>query len=231
MSVRTRPGPLAAAALRDAVPILLSVAPFALVIGATAATAGIPPLPGAAVTAALFAGGAQYAALTLVAGGAGALTVLSTVALLNARLLIYAAALEPRFRDQPRWFRWLGPALLIDQTYLLVAARDAELGDLAAFRRYWLVAGGSLMVVWVALVGLGGVVGPMLPAAVPLEASAVVVMVGLLAPRLTAPRPLTVALSALIVAFATARLPGGLGLVAGIAAGLVVGVLLDGDRR
>jgi predicted branched-subunit amino acid permease len=154
------------------------------------------------------------------------LAALGTAILINARLLLYSAALEPRFRDQPRWFRWWGPALLIDQTYLMVLARE-DLDDPTRFRRYWLVAGGVLLTAWVAMVGLGGVLGPLLPAGSMLDAAAVVVLAGLLGPRLTAVRPALVAVTALVVAVAAAPLPGGVGLVAGIVAGIAAGAVLD----
>jgi predicted branched-subunit amino acid permease len=217
-------------ALRDVVPVALSIAPLGLVIGATARHVPVSPAANAAVAAGVFAGAAHLAALTALAAGAGVLTVLGTVVLINARLLLYSAALEPRFRDQPTWFRWLGPALLIDQTYLMAMARD-DLDDAARFRRYWSVAGGALLAAWVCAVGLGSVLGPLLPPGTPLTAAAVVVLAGMLAPRLTTARPVAVALTALLVAVVAAPLPGGLGVVVGIGAGLVVGVLLDRGRR
>ena len=203
-----------AAAVRDTVPVAASIAPLALVIGATAARSGVP-------VPADMAGAAHLAVLTTI--GAGALTALSAAVLINVRLLLYSASIEPRFRRQPRWFRWLGPALLIDQTYLMVTARD-DLADPARFRRYWSCAGGLLMACWVLTVGLGSVLGPLLPAGVPLDAAAVAVLVGMLAPRVKAWRTAAVAVTALLVA---AVLPGGLGLLVGIVAGAAVGAALD----
>jgi len=213
-------------AVRDTLPVALSVAPFGLVIGATATRLGVPPLPDMAAAATVFAGAAHFAPLTMFAAGAGVLAALGTAVLINARLLLYAAALEPRFRDQPRWFRWFGPALLIDQTYLMVLARD-DLDDPARFRRYWLVGGGLLLATWVAVVGVGDVLGPLLPAGSPLDAAAVVVLAGMLGPRLAAVRPVLIAFTALVVAVVAAPLSGGVGLVAGIVAGIAAGALLD----
>jgi predicted branched-subunit amino acid permease len=213
-------------AVRDTLPVALSIAPFALVIGATATQLGLPPVADMAAAATVFAGAAHFAPLTMFAAGAGVLAALGTAALINARLLLYSASLEPRFRDQPRWFRWIGPALLIDQTYLMVLARD-DLDEPSRFRRYWLAAGGLLLASWTTVVGLGGVLGPLLPAGSPLDAAAVVVLAGMLGPRLAAVRPALVALTALLVATAGASLPGGVGLVAGIVAGIMAAALLD----
>ena len=176
-----RAAPVLAAAVRDTVPVAASIAPLALVIGATAAGAGVPVLADMAAAATVFAGAAHLAALTTLSAGAGALTALGTAALINIRLLLYSASIQPRFREQPRWFRWLGPALLIDQTYLLVVARD-DLDDPVRFRRYWSCAGGLLLGCWVTTVGLGSALGPLLPAGLPLDAAAVAVLAGMLAP-------------------------------------------------
>jgi predicted branched-subunit amino acid permease len=218
-----RAAPVLAAAVRDTVPVATSIAPLALVIGATAAGAGVPVLVDMAAAAIVFAGAAHLAALTTVAAGAGALTALGTAVLINVRLLLYSAAIQPRFREQPRWFRWLGPALLIDQTYLMVVARD-DLDDPVRFRRYWSCAGGLLLGCWVTTVGLGSVLGPLLPAGLPLDAAAVAVLAGMLVPRLKAWRVAAVALAALVVA---AVVPGGIGLLVGIVAGVAVGAALD----
>src|SRR3712207_2625048 len=118
MSVRTASH--CHAAVRDTIPVVVSVVPFALVVGAATAQVGVPLVPGLVATGLMFSGGAHYAALDLLASGAGVLTVLATIALVNARMLLYSAALEPRFRRQPIWFRWLGPGLIVDQTYLMV---------------------------------------------------------------------------------------------------------------
>lgn len=229
MSTPTILRPPVAGALRDTVPVALSIAPLGLVVGAAGASLGIPPLPGAAAAVAVFGGSAHVAALGLVAAGAGALTVVGAAALVHARLLIYAAALEPWFRDQPAWLRWTGPALLIDQTYLMVLAR-ADLDDPRRFRRYWLAAGIGLACSWAAVVAAGAVLGPLLPPGSPLDAAGAVVVAGMLAPRLTAPRPLVVAVVALGVAVLGAALPGGVGLAAGIVAGVLTGALLDRVR-
>jgi hypothetical protein len=69
----------------------------------------------------------------------------------------------------------------------MVVSRD-DLDDPARFRRYWLVAGGLLLASWVAMVGVGGVLGPLVPAGSPLDAAAVVVLAGMLGPRLAAVR-------------------------------------------
>jgi hypothetical protein len=100
------------AAVRDLAPVVLGLLPFGTVAGVTIHEASVAPGPGLDTALLMFGGIANIAALTLLGSGAGLLTVLVAVAVVNARLLVYGAGLEPRFRHQPAWFRWLGPQLI-----------------------------------------------------------------------------------------------------------------------
>ena len=61
------------------------------------------------------------------AAGSAPIAVIATMVIVNARLMLYGAAIADRFRGQPRWFRIVGPMLLIDQTF--AAATDAGPGE------------------------------------------------------------------------------------------------------
>jgi len=224
------PSTVSRTALREMAPIAASVAPFALVVGVAMREVDIGVVGGLAGSFAIYGGSAQLAAVTLLKVGAGMLAVVATAAVVNARFLVYAAAMEPLFRRQPRWFRWLGPHLIVDQTYGLTAGRD-ELTEPGVFRRYWLVASALLCTVWLSSIAIGMTLGPVLPASAPLHFAAVAVLIGLLAPHLRAPVPILVATVAAVTAAAGAALPGGIGLLVGIGAGLAVGGLSDRRQR
>jgi predicted branched-subunit amino acid permease len=95
--------------------MVLATVPFGLLIGMTLGRMHLGAAPGLGSAALYFGGSGHFAALTLLQDGAGPLAVLATVAVVNCRLALYAAALAPRFADQPAWFRWLAPQVLIDQ--------------------------------------------------------------------------------------------------------------------
>lgn len=222
---RARRSVLDSAGVRDILPVVVSAVPFAAVIGVTISQLETIPAWAGLLSGPLFyAGMAQLAALTLFEGGAGVAAVLVTVAVINARLTMYGAALEPRFRDQPAWFRWLAPHFLVDETYALAQARP-ELRDPGRFRRYWLTAGFVLGVAWTAAMATAILLGPIIPAASPLDFAATAMFVGLLAARLrerAAHRP---ALIAAVVAVVAAPLPNGSGLLVAALAGLVPALL------
>jgi predicted branched-subunit amino acid permease len=216
-------------ALRDIWPIVLGMAPFGLLIGVTIGHTGVSTVLGLGSAAVFFGGSGHLAALTLLAGGAGPLAVLAGVVVVNARFALYAAALQSRFRDQPAWFRWLAPHLLIDQTYALVADRPDL--DAPRFRQYWLTAGGAIGLMWIGSHVAGVLLGPVLPEHSPLEIAAPALFVGLLAPQLTRLPAVVAATAAAIVAATASVLPQGAGLIIGAIAGLVAGALVEPDHE
>jgi predicted branched-subunit amino acid permease len=218
--VRTTGGILDRDAARDILPIAASLLPFAAVIGVTIGQSDTVPVWAALLAGpVMYAGSAQLAAITLLQGGAGAVTVLLTIMIINARLSLYGALVEPHFRSQPGWFRWLAPHFLVDQTYMIATARD-DLSSPQRFRRYWGTAGILLGAAWTGAMTVATLVGPIIPLDSPLTFAATAVFVGLLVPQLCeriARRP---ALIAAVIALIAAPLPHGLGLLAGVAAGI-----------
>jgi predicted branched-subunit amino acid permease len=217
-------------AVRDVLPVAVSLVPFAAVIGVTISQArSLPIWVGMLAGPLIYGGSAQLAALTLTDTGAGLLTVLGTVLVINARLVMYGAAIEPRFRGQPTWFRWLAPHFLVDQTYTLANGRPELSGP--AFRRYWGTVGLTLGGVWVGTMYLAVALGPAVPADSPLTFAATAVFVALLVPRLRQRAARRPAALAAVVALVASPLPHGLGLLVGALAGVLPAILLGGRER
>ena len=223
------------AGLRDMAPMLIAVAPLGLVVGVTVhqSAVGAPVGLGSAPT--VFAGTAQLSILTLVQAHAGVLAIVVSVALINARIVLYSAALEPCFRDQSGWFRWIGPHFLVDQTFALATARH-DLTSPDRFRRYWVGLGALFVLAWTALVAVGMAIGtaagPALDSAGPVLAFApVAVFLPLLVPRLGNRPGLIAAITAGVVTGATSTtgaLPAGIPVLLGAVAGVLAAVLVDG---
>jgi predicted branched-subunit amino acid permease len=205
--------------------MVLATVPFGLLIGMTLGRMHLGAALGLGSAALYFGGSGHFAALTLLQDGAGPLAVLATVAVVNCRLALYAAALAPRFADQPTWFRWLAPQVLIDQTYAITTARPDLHGT--ALRRYWATAAAVFTVGWLGSNAAGLLLGPVLPAHSALEIAVPAMFVGLLVPQLVR-RPAVVAAGVGgLVAAATSALPQGTGLLLGALAGLLAATLVD----
>lgn len=207
--------------LKAAWPLIAGMAPFGVVVGVAAATQHADALPMLGGSGLLFAGTAQMAAFALISAGAAPFAVLATVVIVNARLLMYGAALEPHFRAQPLWFRLFGPMLIVDQTFAVATAEPSR--PPAIFRRYWLTLGLTVLTGWVLAIAVGMIAGPALPEGLPLDSAATSCLIGLLVPRMTNRGALAAALTGALVAALAAELPAGLGVLTGTIAGLLAG--------
>jgi predicted branched-subunit amino acid permease len=216
--------PVAArAALSDLAPLLVSLTPIGLVVGLAVGRSGVGTGLGVTSGLGIYAGSAQLSALDLLTGGAAAGTVVISVALINARLVLYAATLEPHFRGQPGWFRWLAPQFVVEFTFALATGRD-DLADPATFRRYWLSLGALLSAAWGGLLAVGATVGPSLTGlSAVLAVAPAAFFAALLVPRLSDRPAAAGAVTAFVVTGTLSLaggLPAGIPLLAGAAAGV-----------
>jgi predicted branched-subunit amino acid permease len=205
-------------ALRDAWTVVPGLVPFGMLLGITVVATGTNPLAGVLGGPIVYGGSAQLTAMTLFDRGLGLVAVVLSAAVVNARLLLYSAALADRFRAQPALFRWLAPHFIIDQTYLLAGSHPALAGR--DFRRYWTWLGTAVLVVWTGSIALGIAFGPMLPPLPHLTLVGTAMFIGLLIPRLV-DRPAVVAA---VVGGGVAAAVSWVLPAAGIVAGAVAGV-------
>ena len=112
--------------------MLPGTVPFGVMLGVTVTTTGSDPLAELIGGAAIYGGSAQLTAITLLGRGLDLVAVVLAAVVVNARLLLYSAALGDRFRRQPTLFRWFAPHFIIDQTYLMVSARPELEGPRSA---------------------------------------------------------------------------------------------------
>ena len=213
-------------AAQDIASLSAGIVPFGLMMGVTATamhSGEAATLVGAAL---VFGGSAQLTTLSLLHLGAGLLAALVSGAVVNSRLLLYGAALGPRFAEHPSWFRILGAAVIQDQTYLSATARPEIRGR--SFRVYWSWLGGVLLLTWLASVAAGLALGPLAPPLPHLPLVGTALFVAMLAPRLVGRPAVAGAVAAALVAVTVGLLTPSLGILAGTAAGLIVSLKMEG---
>jgi predicted branched-subunit amino acid permease len=223
MAPRPYPG-----ALRAAIPLFVPAMPFALVLGVAITESVMPTTIGWSTNLLIFAGAAQLATVTL-AATATWLTLVATAVTINLRHAMYSAALVPRFTAQPRWFRWAGPMLLIDQTFVLVSARD-DLGD-DDWRHFYLSCGIFFMASWTAMVTLGLVIGSSIPTEWRLDAAPAIMFGGLVVLGATSTPAIVAAVTGAAVCFACLSIPNNGGILVGALAGVTAGFVAERDVR
>lgn len=201
--------------LRDVAAIGAAMVAVGASFGAVAVAAGLPAWATLAMSVLVFAGGAQFMAVGLIAAGSPLAAVVAGL-LLNARHLPFGLALGGALGPR-RWQRLLGSHLMTDEATAFALARPAGPGRRRAF---WL-AGVLLLLTWNAGTGLGvlagGTVGD--PAALGLDAAFPAGLAALLLPSLRDRETRRVALTgAGLAVLATPLLPAGLPVLLALAA-------------
>jgi 4-azaleucine resistance transporter AzlC len=113
---------------------------FGLVYGLAAREAGFSIIEATSMSVFVLAGAAQFAAVGLIAQGAGWPSIVILTALLNARHLLYSAAMAPWLASRSRLERAAMAHVLTDETFALSLAHFQRLGRTDA-RGFWLAAG------------------------------------------------------------------------------------------
>jgi predicted branched-subunit amino acid permease len=202
-------------------PFVVGFAPFAFVIGSAAAASG-SALAGWSGSWLIFGGSAQLAALR--AGEVGVVAAVLTGLLIQARLLAYSASLAGRWRRQPRWFRLVAAAFVIDPTWAIMERRGSSEAGPGAERRFFLAAALTLGIGWSAMIAVGALVGDRLSTS-SLQIAVPLCLVTVVGPRLRVPANRLPIVVAGAVALATTGLPAGVGVLCAVVAGGLAGAL------
>ncbi|MDP5053227.1 MAG: AzlC family ABC transporter permease [Congregibacter sp.] len=203
--------------------------PFALVFGVVVGESGIAPWLGWSSSPLIFGGAAQITIVSLLGEGASAAAAITAALIVGARHLLYSVSIAPRFRGQPRWFRWVGPYVLIDQVFALAMLRDDS--DPAAFRAYFLSAGFTFWALWMLSTAVGLFVGPLVPAHWNIAFAAPVLFTALLITAIDRWEKIVVALLSGGFTMLLADLPNRSGLLVGAVLGVLLGMLLESRRK
>lgn len=134
---------------------------FGLVYGLAAREAGFSLLEATSMSVFVLAGAAQFAAVGLIADGAGWPSIVLLTALLNARHLLYSAAIAPWLGGRSRLERAAMAHVLTDETFALSLAHFQRLGRVDVLG-FWLAAGIDCLS-WPIATALGVIGGQLIP--------------------------------------------------------------------
>ena len=90
------------AGIRESLLIVLGYIPFGLAAGAAMAQTEVSPVLSILSSPILFAGASQLVAIQLIGSGVGIPLIVFTVAIINARHLLYSASLAPHLTEWSR---------------------------------------------------------------------------------------------------------------------------------
>ncbi|ANQ83746.1 AzlC family ABC transporter permease [Azoarcus olearius] len=209
--------------IRDFMPMSVGLLPWAVVTGIAMVSAGLSPLQAAGMNLIVYAGTAQLGTLPLLASGAPLWLIVLTALALNLRFVIFSAALAPAFHDYGLARRLASSYLLVDGVFAMCTERLLKADDPHWRWGYYL---GPSLWVWTLwqLFTLAGVLGAgIVPQGWSLEFMATIALLVMMLP-MSRTRPMLVAALAGGIATVLLRgLPLRLGLIAGIAVGILAG--------
>ncbi|BFM09773.1 AzlC family ABC transporter permease [Halioxenophilus aromaticivorans] len=209
----------------DAIPLCLPAIPFAFVIGLAIHNANMNPALGWSSSWIIFGGAAQLTLITLLGAGSGVLAAISAALVVNARHLMYSAALAPHFQHQPRWMQWFGPYVLIDQSFALAMLRDKTPPE--QFRAYYLTAGFTFWGMWQITTALGLILGPVVPASWELQFAVPILFLAMVVMGIDGLTKLVAALVGAGVTLLCIDLPNKMGLLVGALCGIIAGSVCE----
>jgi 4-azaleucine resistance transporter AzlC len=145
--------------LSDIWPAAVAAAPIGLLFGAVAASRGLSPLEVFLMSAMVFAGGAQFAAIELWASPAPIAALVFSTLLINARHVLMGASLAPKLQGFGRWQKLLGLYYMADENWAL-AEKRARTHRLTP--AYWFAMIVPFVSNWLATSTLGAAIGAVL---------------------------------------------------------------------
>jgi 4-azaleucine resistance transporter AzlC len=214
---------------RDSIPMIVGILPFGLIYGALASLAGLSLGQAIGMSLLVYAGSAQFIAISLLTLGSGAVVILLTTLVVNLRHVLYSAALQPYVGRLSQ--RWRVPLAfgLTDETFAVVQRRYLARGMTEHGQWYHAGVALALYLSWVSSSLVGALFGQSVPnlAGWGLDFAMLATFIGIVVPALRNQPQIAAALVAGAVALLCHAWPYKLGLMAAALSGITVGVWLE----
>ena len=221
--------------VRDGLPFILVVAPFALLFGVVATEAGLNVWETLAFSVVVIAGAAQFTALQLMQENAPTVIVLASALAVNLRMAMYSASLTPHLGATPAWQRAIAAYMMVDQSYACSILayepnRDCIPAQTMAF---YFGAVTPVIPVWYAMTVAGALIGSSMPAGLALDFAVPITFIAMIAPALRTLAHKAAATASVVLALGFAFVPFNLGLIIAGVGGMMVGAQVElwMDRR
>lgn len=215
--------------VRDTTPMLVGAAPFGVIFGALAVSAGLSAWGALALSGVVFAGSSQFVAVSLMAAGAALPVIWLTTLVVNLRHALYSAALLPHAQGLSTRWRWCLAFWLTDETFAVVEHRLRTQGMGADGQWFWLGSSLAMYLNWLGWTLVGVVLGQNIPGLESwgLDFAMAATFTAIVTPQLARRPVLAAAVCAGVTALLARGLPYKLGLMLAAAAGVLGGMLAE----
>ena len=147
----------------DVSPLMIPVVPFGIIYGVIGMDLGIGPYMTLALSIIIFGGASQIVLLQLFSGGASSLVILSSVAAVNSRHLLYGAVLSEHLSNLKLTWKIILSYVMVDQAFAVSNAYFKK-NKKNNFKHYHLLgAGFTCWTIWQISTIFGIVLGSIVP--------------------------------------------------------------------
>ncbi|RED12694.1 AzlC family ABC transporter permease [Pontivivens insulae] len=215
--------------VKEALPFVFLVVPFALLFGVVATEAGLNLVETMGMTVLVIAGAAQFTAVALWVENAPTLIVILTALAVNLRMALYSAAMAVHYGKAPIWKRALIAYLLVDQSYAAAALKFEREPNLTLSAKLAYFAGviTPIAPLWYLFSYIGAVAGSAIPPEYALDFAVPITFIAMTAPMLRSLPHLIAAITSVVFALAFAWVPYSLGLMIAAAVAMGAGALTE----
>jgi len=226
---RKNPTPMMLQGLRDSAPFLLVIVPFGMLFGVLATEAGLKIGETMAMTVLVIAGAAQFAALQQMVADTPVVMIILTALAVNLRMAMYSASLTPHLGKAPLWQRALLAYLMVDQAFVLSAAKYERAPELSLSARVRYYVGTMVLTApaWYTATLFGALGARAIPPGFALDFAAPITFLAMIGPMLRTLPHLVAAIVSIVLALAFHGFPYGTGLLVAAAAAMAAGVVTE----
>jgi 4-azaleucine resistance transporter AzlC len=209
--------------------MIVGILPFGLIYGALASLAGLSLWQALGMSLLVYAGSAQFIAISLLSLGSGAVVILLTTLVVNLRHVLYSAALQPYVGHLGQTWRVPLAFGLTDETFAVVQRRYLSRGMTEHGQWYHAGVALALYLSWISSSLMGALFGHSVPnlAGWGLDFAMLATFIGIVVPALRNQPQIAAALVAAAVALLCHAWPYKLGLMAAALSGIAIGVALE----
>lgn len=153
----------------DVIPLTIPVIPFGIIYGVTATEIGLSPMVTFVMSFVIFAGSSQIAFSQLFIAGASPLVMITSVAVINSRHLLYGAVLSQYLNKLNYYWRIILSYLMTDQAFSVSLSYFKKNKKNYISHFHMLGSGFTLWFLWQISTLLGIVLGNIIPEQLGLE--------------------------------------------------------------
>lgn len=211
------------------IPFMLVLAPFGLLFGVVATSAGFNLAQTTGSSVLVLAGASQFTAVQLITDHAPVWLVITSSLAVNLRMAMYSASIVPWLGEASQMSRAAIAYSLIDQTYVMSFEYFQNTPKLSLRQRLGYFSGTAIGTCgpWIIFSFIGSVTSRVIPTDIPLDFAIPITFISMIAPALRTPAHITAATVSVISSLMLTRLPAGVGTILAALLAMFAGAIVE----